>query len=192
MLHGSRVALVPWRAEHAPPLAALANDVEVARYLTPLFPHPYRPSDAHAWIARQPAAGPHEHFAIEASGVLVGGIGVVRYPDGRRDSAFVGYYLGRAFWGRGYASEAVRLATAFGFTLPGITRMWANVMGPNVASMRVLEKNGYLREAVFPGAIVDRWCAKHDEHIFARGPIARSSVRDRSSADRADDGMEER
>jgi RimJ/RimL family protein N-acetyltransferase len=172
MLTGSRVALVPWRNDHAAALATLANDEAVARYLTPLFPHPYRDGDAWAWIARQPADGPHEHFAIEAAGELVGGIGVLRYPDERRDSAFVGYYLGRAYWGRGYASEAVGLATAYGFAMPGITRMWANVMGPNVASMRVLEKNGYVREAIFPGAIADRRGRMHDEHIFARGPLA--------------------
>ena len=47
-------------------------------------------------------------------------------------------------------------------------RAWANVMAPNRASARVLQKAGYIHEATLRAAIVDREGARHDELIYAR------------------------
>jgi RimJ/RimL family protein N-acetyltransferase len=59
--------------------------------------------------------------------------------SGPRD---VGYWIDRAYWGRGYASEALRL---FLEQLPD-RPLTATVAAHNPASMRVLEKNGFTRK----------------------------------------------
>jgi len=49
-----------------------------------------------------------------------------------------------------------------------VRRIWANVMEPNIASARVLEKSGYVLEARMRAAISDRRGAIHDELIYVR------------------------
>jgi RimJ/RimL family protein N-acetyltransferase len=78
----------------------------------------------------------------------------------------IGYWIGRRFWGRGIASDALRALSAHAIETLRPRRLWANVMGANAASARVLEKAGYLREAVLARAIVDREGNAHDELIF--------------------------
>lgn len=61
--------------------------------------------------------------------------------------ADISYFIGdRAAWGRGYATEAVRIATAFGFSRLKLHRLQAGLYETNVGSFRVLEKAGYTYE----------------------------------------------
>ncbi|HWJ23362.1 MAG TPA: GNAT family protein, partial [Gemmatimonadaceae bacterium] len=72
------------------------------------------------------------------------------------------YWLGRAYWGRGIVTEALRAVTAAALAEPDIARIFAPVFSWNPASMRVLEKAGYAREAVLvrsgvkEGTLIDR------------------------------------
>ncbi|MCQ2445523.1 MAG: GNAT family N-acetyltransferase, partial [Clostridia bacterium] len=52
------------------------------------------------------------------------------------------------FWGEGIASEAVKKVTEFGLNELGLVRIQGLVMAENQASIRVLEKNGYLTEGL--------------------------------------------
>jgi RimJ/RimL family protein N-acetyltransferase len=65
-------------------------------------------------------------------------------------------------------SEAVQVATQWAFETLRVRRVWANVMGPNVGSARVLEKAGYQLEGKMNLAICDRRGIIHDELIYAR------------------------
>jgi ribosomal-protein-alanine N-acetyltransferase len=166
-LHGTISRLVHWNRDHAAALARIANDEDVSRYLLPGFPQPYTIGDATNWISQQEQAPEPSHFAIEEDGVLVGSIGLTWGTGERQGSAFVGYFLGRSFWGRGIATDALRTITAYAFSFPSIYRVWANVMAPNGASGRVLEKAGFLREAALKMAIIDRNGKRHDELIYS-------------------------
>ncbi|HEY9629408.1 MAG TPA: GNAT family N-acetyltransferase [Coleofasciculaceae cyanobacterium] len=57
-----------------------------------------------------------------------------------------GYVLNRAYWGQGYATEAVSAVVAWVMSLPEIHRIWATCDTENLASARVLEKTGLLCE----------------------------------------------
>ena len=107
-------------------------------------------------------------FAIEVDGELAGGIGFILGSGERLGTASLGYWLGRRFWGRGVMIEAVQVATQWAFETLRVRRVWANVMAPNVASIRVLEKAGYTLEAKMSLAICDRRGMIHDELIYAR------------------------
>ena len=56
--------------------------------------------------------------------------------------------LGKPFWGRGIATAAVKVLTAYGFETLGLIRIDARVRTGNAASVRVLEKVGYQREGL--------------------------------------------
>ena len=141
-------ALRPWRKGDEAALAKYANNRRVWINLTDRFPHPYTHDEAEAWIKRVEARGePARNLAIVVEGGPVGGIGVSPNVDVYRRSAEIGYWLGEPFWGRGIATEALRLMTDYVFANFDFERLQAIVFEWNPASCRVLEKAGYALEA---------------------------------------------
>jgi len=132
----------------APAVVQGAGDRRVARYLIAV-PSPYPIALARAWVSARAAwwhDGRGVTFAITRrdEDELLGSVSLRRYARDRR--AELGYWLAAAAWNRGYASEATRAAVAFGFGELGLARIYAQVLAGNVASMRVLEKLGMIRE----------------------------------------------
>jgi RimJ/RimL family protein N-acetyltransferase len=63
--------------------------------------------------------------------------------------ADLSYFIGdRDFWGRGYATEAIQLATRLGFERLELHRLQAGIYASNVGGSRALEKAGFVRDAV--------------------------------------------
>ena len=85
-------------------------------------------------------------WAIEVDGDACGGIGIEMHTDIERVSAEIGYWLGESCWGRGIATEALGAVTAQAFRRYPLTRIYAVPFADHAASVRVLEKAGYLRE----------------------------------------------
>jgi RimJ/RimL family protein N-acetyltransferase len=135
------------RTEDAPGLARQANEREIWRNLKDRFPHPYAPAHANAFITYCQSQEPESNFAIEVEGSLAGVIGFEHHGDIWRRAVELGYWLGREYWGRGIASEAVRAVTEWAFAHWDINRVWAGVFEWNPASARVLEKAGFEFEA---------------------------------------------
>ena len=135
-----------WRPADAASLAANADDRSVWRNLRDRFPHPYTRADAENWLRAVAGAVPETRFAIDLRGEAVGGVGLELQQDVHRRSAEIGYWLGRSYWGRGIATEAVRAVTAYGFATFDLCRIYASVFEWNPASMRVLERAGFTCE----------------------------------------------
>lgn len=160
--------LRPWRPDDEAALVRYANDRAVWVNLRDRFPYPYKPDDARAWIRTVETEGePVLNFAIDLAGEAIGGAGLRRFDDVMRRTAEVGYWLGRPFWGRGFATAAVAELTAYAFATFDFVRLEAGVFEWNPASARVLEKNGYvlegrLRRSVFKDGRVG------DSLLFAR------------------------
>lgn len=83
----------------------------------------------------------------------------------RNERRFVGYWLGRSFWGRGIATRALELFLDIERTRP----LEAFVAKHNVGSIRVLEKNGFVRtgEGVIPpdesgNGAVEEWLMRRE------------------------------
>ena len=83
----------------------------------------------------------------------MGGIGISPLEDVKRRTAEIGYWLAEPFWGRGIATDAVRALVPIAFDRMGMVRIEAGIHSDNPASMRVLEKCGFAREAVHKKAI---------------------------------------
>lgn len=75
-------------------------------------------------------------MTIVSDGEVAGNIGCWE-ADGQR---FVGYWIGRRFWGRGLATQALAELVRMVDARP----LYAHVVASNVASIRVLEKNGFV------------------------------------------------
>ena len=165
---GRACLLRQWFGSDADPLVPIANDPYIARYLSHVFPQPYTRADAARWLHEQAQAETVGQFAIEVNGELAGGVGFIVGRAERAGTASIGYWLGRRHWGRGVMTEAVQTATQWAFDTWRVRRIWANVMDPNVASARVLEKAGYALEGRLRAAICDRRGMIHDELIYGR------------------------
>ncbi|SHI43025.1 Protein N-acetyltransferase, RimJ/RimL family [Hymenobacter daecheongensis DSM 21074] len=141
------VRLRPWLATDAPGLAAHANDRGVWLNLRDVFPHPYTLADAQQYIsfATRPKS-PDIHLAFEVDGAAVGSISILFQTDVHHRSAEIGYWLGRAYWGRGIATAAVRALSDYTFAHFDVCRLYASIFARNAGSARVLEKAGYALE----------------------------------------------
>jgi len=96
----------------------------------------------------------------------VGGIGLEPRQDVYRKTALIGYWLSEELWGRGIMPEAVKLVTNYAFTQLDFIRIQASVYSKNPASMRVLEKAGYVKESVMKNAVIKNGVVM-DEHLYA-------------------------
>jgi RimJ/RimL family protein N-acetyltransferase len=145
-----RLRLRPFVPADAADVQRLAGDYAVA-HTTLSIPYPYEDGMAEAWIAMVAedfATGRQVVFAITggATAELFGAIGLVLRPAHAR--AELGYWIGRPFWGRGYATEAVREVLRYGFGSLGLHRIHASHFARNPASGRVMIKAGMRREGV--------------------------------------------
>lgn len=144
----SRCTVRPWTNADAPSLHRHANNRNVSSQLRDRFPFPYELEHAHTflgWLATQPSP---TVWAIDVNGEAVGGIGIELHSDVERVSAEIGYWLGEELWGRGIATEALQAVTREAFTRYDLTRIYAVPFADHHASIRVLEKAGYVREGL--------------------------------------------
>lgn len=166
-LEGTRCIVRPWGVKDAHALARHANNINIAKQLRDRFPHPYTLGAARAFLEQVVPAQPVTNFAIEIEGEPVGGIGYAPGTDVERYSAEIGYWLAEAFWGCGIVTEAVSLVTEHVFARRNMLRLFALPFADNVASARVLEKAGYVREGLLRSASV-KYGQPRDQLLYAR------------------------
>ena len=162
----STCTIRPWALADAESLQRHANDREVSMNLRDRFPYPYGIEQARtflSWITRQ--ASPTV-WAIEVAGEAVGGIGIELHTDVERVSAEIGYWLGQKHWHRGIATDALKAVTAEAFQRFDITRLYALPFADHVASVRVLEKAGYVREGHLRRSAIKNGQVR-DQFVFA-------------------------
>jgi len=166
-LEGKTCSIRPWREADAASLVEHADNINVAKNLRDRFPHPYTRKDAHEFLKYAAASPDPSNLAIEVDGGAAGAIGYVPGSDVERFSAEVGYWLGEAHWGRGIVSEAVVLLTDYAFDTLNLLRLFAVPFADNIASARVLEKAGYVREARLRSSCV-KYGVPRDQLLYAR------------------------
>jgi RimJ/RimL family protein N-acetyltransferase len=160
-LDTERLTLRAPRREDAKAIATLANDLRIAENLLRL-PHPYGLADAERFIASANAGEGETEFLITRGTTVLGACGVGS-RDGEQPE--IGYWLGVAFWGRGYATEAARALIDHAFADLGYDALVAGARVSNPASRRVLQKCGfqwtsvglYRIRAIASSAPVDRF-----------------------------------
>jgi [ribosomal protein S5]-alanine N-acetyltransferase len=140
ILESDRLILRPPCRADVAAMAGWLGDYQVSKNLARV-PHPYGEDDAEAFVAlRETQDETNYSFTIQrrCDNVLLGGVGLHLEEQGWE----FGYWLGRPFWGRGYASEAARRLVGFAFQSLGASHVWAGWYHDNPASGHVLAKLG--------------------------------------------------
>jgi [ribosomal protein S5]-alanine N-acetyltransferase len=133
---------------------AYGSDPEVVRYM------PFPPSTAESTrehltrcmtLAReQPRRWYDLGVVLKSSGQLIGGITLDVFNRSEGQAAF-SYLFHRAFWGQGYATEALKGMVHFGFEQLSLSRIADSCDVENTASARVMEKCGFVCESEHDG-----------------------------------------
>lgn len=139
------ITLRPWRVDDAPSLAAVyeANRPELS------VTEPWRPADFYTEAGQRgrisEGLGRKDmlNFVILEGAAIAGTIGFEKIGTDAAGSADIGYWVDAAHRQRGIATRAVATAVEYGFRTLGLSRVRANVEPGNIASRRVLERNGF-------------------------------------------------
>ncbi len=153
-LETERLILRPLTRDDIYSIHLMLDDYDVSRDLLNI-PHPYPRSAAEdlvTWSAD--AAQRDEYFLwgvaqrddnpLQDGQVLVGSIFLRPQFEHRR--AEIGYWIGQAYWGAGYATEAAQILVDYGFRSLNLNRIYALCFTENLASARVLQKAGLFYE----------------------------------------------
>ena len=138
-----RLRLRPLRRRDAALIGLHASDRRVA-WMTATIPHPYPPGQAEAFVERTLSPVATEIvWAIDAGADDENGlIGVVRLTRRPGNAAEINYWVAPAFWGTGYASEAVEGVVHWA-RATGWQALTAEVVQDNTASAKVLTRAGF-------------------------------------------------
>jgi RimJ/RimL family protein N-acetyltransferase len=139
-----RLLLRPFEHEDASTLAQLLNDPAVAVGVCSV-PHPFTPLHAAAhilMIRAKEMAGTDFAWAVEdMDGVIIGSINLALSSEG---IATLGYALAQEHWGQGFATEAVGIVLDWATRSLIVKELQAEVFTDSPASIRVLEKLGFV------------------------------------------------
>jgi [ribosomal protein S5]-alanine N-acetyltransferase len=143
-----------------------------------------RPEAYRAYLTR--SRSPNAHFRLiwrAADRTLLGSINLSEIVRGTFQSAYLGYYLGAAFAGQGYMSEALALMLREGFGQLRLHRIEANIQPDNPASIALVRRAGFQQEGYSPRYLKlggrwrdhERW-ALRIEQWRGRRPIVGATV----------------
>ena len=135
-----RLVLRPPAIADAARVSLLAGDYAVAS-MTGTIPYPYSERMAAEWLADALKGEEGVVFMIERDDAVIGCTGYRAFDV---DHAELGYWIGKPYWGRGYATEAVTALIAHAFDADGFEYLKAGHFTDNPGSERILKKLGFV------------------------------------------------
>ena len=153
-LRSKRLLMRKLEDRDAERIALLAGDWDIAR-MTASIPYPYSVPLARAWMQ---GLEPDEFVrVVEHEGELIGAIGYLTRDDG---SAEIGYWIGKPWWGRGFATEAASALVHYCFSKLRMPRLTCSHFIDNPASERVIGKLGFK-----PVGTCSAWCDARNAEV---------------------------
>lgn len=126
--------------------------------------------EAEREFLRQNADKRKRHYAysysILCNGKLVGACGI-KINQHRKFIGEIGYFIDEAYWGKGIATQAVKLLEKIGFGKLGLSRIEIIMDLKNIGSKKVAIKCGYLKEGIMRKAAKDGDKPK-DVYLYAK------------------------
>ena len=146
-----KLELRHWTQADAMELTSLCNAVD-RRFLSDRLPNPYTEKDAEEWLktVSENEAVTGIYRAIVYDRKLIGSISVEK----KDDDAEIGYMILNDYSNKGIGTEAVRQVCSIAFKVLSLEQITANVFQPNIASIRVLLKNGFKYKGAIPNAVI--------------------------------------
>ena len=160
----ARLILRPPQSDDAARIADLINDFNVVRWLSRV-PFPYALADAEAFVSASTEADPARERPLAIEHRDFGLIGMCGFhTEDAAPAPEIGYWLGRTFWGRGFASEATAAALVWARDIWGKRCILSGHFIDNAASGRVLAKAGFL----YTGEVRPRDCVALGRRVATR------------------------
>ena len=153
-LRTERLLLRPFSLSDIDAVLEYASDPEWATY----YPQPYDRGRAEYVVAHaaQTSRDKGATFAVVHDGRVVGLVSLRVDPEDEDRKAELGYDLARDMWGRGIAPEAASAVCDWGFREYGLAKVYTLADARNGRSLRLMEKLGMAREAVYRSDEVER------------------------------------
>jgi [ribosomal protein S5]-alanine N-acetyltransferase len=107
------------------------------------------------------------NYAIISNGKLVGAIGI-KINQHRKYAGEIGYFVDENYWGKGIASQAVKLVEKEGFKKLKLSRIEILMQPANKASEKVAIKNNYKKEGLMKKTIKSRSGEMKDAYLYAK------------------------
>lgn len=147
------ITLRSWHINDVDDLVASANNKNIAQFMADVFPHPYTIENGKTFIMFATTNPNSKIFAIIVDGKPAGSIGLHLQTDILRKNAEIGYWLGEPFWGKGIITKVIPQVLDYGFKNMDIVRVFARIMGNNIASQKVVQKCGFVLEGKYEKTI---------------------------------------
>lgn len=118
------------------------------------YAHAFTDEEVRLWLHRQQERYARDGFGLWAavlkeSGTMIGQCGLTLQPCDRRTMVEVGYLFRKAYWHRGYATEAAIACKRHAFSLPGISDVCSIIRDINRPSQAVALRNGMTHRGTF-------------------------------------------
>lgn len=151
MWRGEKIELAEIKREYVPKYVEWFNDWEMVQYLMPGIPLPMTLEEETQWYdSRGKNKDKSIIFAILAlpDKNLIGNVGLHDLDFKNRRAAF-GISIGdKAYWGKGYGTDATRTIVKYGFEQLGLNRIELEVYDFNPRAIRAYEKAGFQRDGI--------------------------------------------
>lgn len=150
-----KVKLRKWSMEDQASLIEICNKIDRS-YLSDILPDPYTKESAKWWLnminENEGKKGVFRKIVVNDK--IIGTISVEKLENNYRKNAEIGYYLLPEESSKGIMSGAVRQICKIAFQELNIIRITGFVFEPNIASRKVLEKNGFVLEGIMQNAVI--------------------------------------
>jgi len=125
-----------------------AKDLEISKYTT--LPYPYKLNHAEEFIIesnKKILKKENYELGIELlkTRTIIGMMSLIDLDYDNKNSE-IGYWLGKKYWRKKLAKEAIKLILNYGFNELKLERIYARVMSPNISSAKLLESVGFIYE----------------------------------------------
>lgn len=147
-LEGEYIYFKPLSTSDAQEIHSYASDKNVKRYIGwPLMKTLDETRNYIVEMLRRESAGTHLYASIvlKSTKIIIGTAMIFNF-DHEAKHAEIGYVFDSRYWGKGYGTETVALMNGFAFDSLNLHKLHARVVGANIGSIRVLEKNGFMLE----------------------------------------------
>lgn len=165
-LETNRLILRSFTIDDAKRVQELTSNKDVAK-TTLGIPHPYPIEAAEEWINNHPTMRNNGIFpfaiVLKTQDILIGTITI--RVDKTHKKAELAYWIGKEYWGNGYATEAAKEIVKYSFESLYLNRIWGKTMAKNPASSKVMmnvgmRKEGLLKQDIFQSGVFE------DIHIY--------------------------
>lgn len=139
------ISIRKWKIEDAEQLKNAINNEKILDNLRDGIPYPYTIENAQEFITQTLNAPKDSQYswAILVDNKVIGSVGVFRKDNIHYQTAEIGYYIAEEYWGNDIMTKVITEVCNYIFNETDIIRIFAEPFAYNVASCKVLEKEGF-------------------------------------------------